>query len=290
MRRDASRPASGFRVRAAGLRIAVTVAIAGISTALAACAGMQVPSAAGLGRIGQSALPIGIEKEREIGFGIAAAMAGRYPLSRDAALNEYVSLVGATVAQQSIRSGEIDFVFGVLDTDDVNAFASPGGYIMITRGALALMESESELAGVLAHEVAHVDEKHVLTQIRRQGVMNTATDEAQLSGALLDAVSGAGASALSMGLSREDEEQSDSLAILYASAVGYRPDGMIRFLQHLQAEIAAAEAAGTGGGWRSSHKSPAERIELMRADIAAHGLREDAGVDGAERFRARVRL
>ena len=268
-----------------GLRAATALALALV---LGACSSVQMPSAAGIGRLGQAALPIGPEKEKEIGFGIAATVAGRYRLVDDAALNEYVSLVGAAVAEQSLRAGEVEFHFGVLDTDDVNAFAAPGGYILITRGALALMQSESELAGVLAHEVAHVDEKHVLDDIRKADVMNTATDEAQLSGALLDAISGAGASLLFAGLSREAEEEADSLGMLYASAVGYRPDGMLRFLEHLEAEIAEQQAAGTGSGWTSSHRAPAERIAMIRADIAAAGMREDGGVDAAARFRSRL--
>ena len=274
------------------LRLRAPVAAAALGLACAttlACSG-TMPSAAGLGRMGQAALPIGPAKEREIGFGIAATVAGRYRLVDDPALNEYVSLVGAAVAEQSIRGGEVEFHFGVLDTDDVNAFAAPGGYILITRGALALMESEAELAGVLAHEVAHVDEKHVLNDIRQQGVMSTATEEAQLSGALLDAISGAGASLLFGGLSREAEEEADSLGLLYASAVGYRPDGMAQFLEHLAAEIAEQQAAGAGGGWTSSHRAPQERIAAIHADITALGMRADRGVDGTDRFRARVRL
>lgn len=277
---------SGVRRRATGLR--ADVHVLGILSIVAACA--QMPTTAGLGRMGQAALPIGPAKEAEIGFGIAATVAGRYRVVEDAALNEYVGLVGAAVAEQSLRAGEVEFRFGVLDTDDVNAFAAPGGYIFVTRGALALMESEAELAGVLAHEVAHVDEKHVLDDIRRADVMNTATDEAQLSGPLLDAISGAGASLLFNGLSREDEEQADSLGMLYASAVGYRPDGMAQFLRHLADEIAKQQAAGTGGGWTASHRAPDERISAIHADIAARGMQPDQGVGGAERFRARVRL
>ena len=291
MKQAMRHPPSGVRVRAAHLRTALGCAATALITLVgASCGSMQVPSAAGLGRMGQAALPIGPAKEKEIGFGIAATVAGRYRLVDNPALNEYVSLVGATVAQQSIRGGEVDFHFGVLDTDDVNAFAAPGGYILITRGALALMQSEAELAGVLAHEVAHVDEKHVLEGIRQQGVMNTATEEAQLSGALLDAVSGAGASLLFGGLSREAEAESDSLGLIYATAAGYRPDGMAQFLEHLAAKIAEQQAAGLGGGWTSTHRAPEERIAAINAQISAAGLRPDQGVDGSTRFRSRVRL
>jgi predicted Zn-dependent protease len=277
----------GFGPR--GSLLPVGSLVAGLITlsSLAACGSVSLPSAEGLGRLGQAALPIGVEKEREIGFGIAATVAGRYRLVEDPALNEYVALVGATVAEQSVRAGEIDFRFGVLDTEDVNAFAAPGGYILITRGALALMESESELAGVLAHEVAHVDEKHVLDDIRRAGVMSTASDEAQLSGPLLDAISEKGASLLFTGLSREDEIQADSLGLLYASAVGYRPDGMLQFLLHL--DEAVEEEEGGMREWVATHPPTSERADKLRADMAAAGIRPDAGVSGEQRFRARAR-
>ena len=91
------------------LRLRAPVAAAALGLACAttmACSG-TMPSAAGLGRMGQAALPIGPAKEREIGFGIAATVAGRYRLVDDPALNEYVSLVGAAVAEQSIRGGEV---------------------------------------------------------------------------------------------------------------------------------------------------------------------------------------
>src|SRR5262245_20903850 len=104
-------------------------------------------------------MPIGVPKEIEIGRGVAATVAGRWRIHPDSALNGDVHLVGQLVAQESPRASEIAFHFAVLDTDEVNAFAAPGGYIFVTRGALAMMESEAELAGVLAHEVAHVDAK-----------------------------------------------------------------------------------------------------------------------------------
>jgi predicted Zn-dependent protease len=267
-------------------RVAVWSLLA-LALVVAGCGSVSMPSVEGLGRMGVSALPIGPEKEQEIGFGIAATVAGRYRLVDDAALNEYVSLVGAAVAEQSLRAGEVDFRFGILDTEDVNAFATPGGYIFITRGALALMTSEAELAGVLAHEVAHVDEKHVLDDIRRAGVMSTASDEAQLSGPLLDAISEKGASLLFTGLSREDEIQADSLGLLYASAVGYRADGMLQFLLHL--DEAVHEEEGGMREWVATHPPTTERADKLRADMAAAGIRPDAGVSGEQRFRARTR-
>lgn len=252
-----------------------------------ACSG-TIPGLEGLGRIGQAALPIGPEAETEIGFGIAATVAGRYRVLQDPDLTRYVNLVGHTVAQQSIRPADIRFHFGVLDTPEVNAFAAPGGYIFVTRGALARMGSEAELAGVLGHEVAHVDETHVLDEIRRSSVFASVQDEAQLSGALLDQLSEVGGSLLFTGLSREDELEADSLGILYAAASGYRPDGLILFLERL----AANDPVPALREWAATHPNEQERLTALRRQIAASGLAPVSGQDLSDRFlenTARVR-
>lgn len=246
----------------------------------AACSG-TIPSLEGLGRIGLSALPVSPEKEREIGFGIAATVAGRYHVVDDAGLTRYVNLVGLTVAEQSARPGEVAFHFGVLDTDEVNAFAAPGGYVFVTRGALARMESESELAGVLGHEVAHVDETHVLDEIRRSSVFASVRDEAQLSGAILDQLSELGGTLLFTGLSREDELEADSLGILYAAASGYRPEGLARFLERLEEGASTANVRE----WTATHPPDSERVAALRRQMSAAGIDPESGQELAPRFR-----
>ena len=193
------------------------------------------------------------------------------------------NLVGQAVAQQSPRFGEVEFHFGILDTQDVNAFAAPGGYIFITRGALALMQSEAELAAVLAHEVGHVDEKHVIEEIRKGSVLQQARDESQLQGALLDQIADAGSTLLFTGLSREDEMEADSLGILYAGATGYRAAGLLDFLQHLSSQ----EQAGSGGvrEWVATHPSTQERIQAVQRQLAGAA---PGGADGSARFRQMV--
>lgn len=263
----------------------VVLAVAAV-TALAGCAQLQNIGAEGLMNIGASALPIGPEKEGEIGFGIAATVAGRYPLVEDRELLRYVNLVGQAVAQQSIRYGEVPFRFGVLDTEDVNAFAAPGGYIFVTRGALALMETEAALAGVLAHEVAHVDQKHVLDEIRRSSVMNSVQEESQLDGAILDQIAELGGSMLFMGLSREDEMESDSIGVLYAVATGYQAAGLVQFLESL---VAAEEVEGEPSEgmqeWLATHPSTAERLEVLRAQLETAGVDPKKGRVVGDRFR-----
>lgn len=263
--------------------------------ALAGCSG-SLPDLGGvpldaMARVGRQALPIGVEKEEEIGFGIAAVVAGRYRLSTDEGLQRYVDLVGRTVAAASPRADEVAFRFAVLDADDVNAFAAPGGFIFVTRGALAMMEDESELAGVLAHEVGHVDERHVLEQIRRSAVLGTARSESQLTGAILDQVAAAGSSLIFTGLGRGDELEADSLGIIYAAAAGYDPDGLRRFLTRLRDAQDGAAGAGVQGRlaeWRASHPPADDRLEALDRQLGARGILPGGPPSGAT-VRARFR-
>ena len=234
-----------------------------------------------VGRVVEQALPIGPEREREIGFGIAATVAGRYDLVEDPELIRYLTLVGQSVAQQSVRVREVSFHFGLLDTDDVNAFAAPGGYVFLTRGALSLMESEAELAAVLAHEVGHVDQKHVLEEIRRSSVFMQARDEAELEGEFLDRVADVGSTLLFTGLSREDEMDADSLGLVYAAATGYRADGLLQFLGHLKS--AESSPGGAMREWLATHPSTDERIAAVERQLRGTGA--TSGAAGRERFR-----
>lgn len=258
-----------------------------LALVVSACAGASLEQVGGaLARVGAAAMPIGPAKEQEIGRGIAMVVAGRYKLLDDPELTRYVNLVGLAVGEQSVRDGEVTFRFGILDTDDVNAFAAPGGYILITRGALALMDDEAELAGVLAHEIGHVDGRHVLDEIRRADLLKTARDEAQVAGALLDKVAELGTGLLFTGLGREDELEADSLGLLYATASGYRPNGLLRFVQRLR------ELEGAGEGklreLKATHPSAADRAAALERQITARRIEPTAGADVAARFRTAV--
>ena len=105
----------------------------------------------------------GFSQEEEVAIGRQAAgnILGAAPLVKDAKLQQYVNRVGRWIASQSERP-DLDWHFGVIESNDLNAFAAPGGYIFVTKGLYRSLQSESELAGVLAHEVGHVIKKHHL--------------------------------------------------------------------------------------------------------------------------------
>jgi predicted Zn-dependent protease len=231
--------------------------------------------------IARTLLPISTDKEIEIGRGIAATIAGRFPVSTDAALTRYVNLVGLTVASQDPRP-DITYRFAVLETPTVNAYAAPGGYVFITRGALGLMDNEAELAGVLAHEVGHVNERHVINQIRKSDTMREVRTQLDLQGTTLDKVVGTGSNALFMGLSRGDELQADSLGIEYASAAGYDPGGLAAFITQLDRHA----GEGPVSEFFATHPKPDERIARLHAISQREGLR--SGVTLAARYRENV--
>ena len=232
--------------------------------------------------VARTLLPISTDKEIEIGRGIAATIAGHYPVSSDTALTRYVNLVGLTVASQDPRP-DITYHFAVLETPAVNAFAAPGGYVFITRGSLALIRSEAELAGVLAHEVGHVNAKHVINQIRKADFTREVKSAVDIQGAVLDRFVGAGTNALFMGLSRGDELEADSLGLEYAAAAGYDPGGLAAFIGRLSSHA----GEGALADFYATHPKPDDRVERLSAIAQREHLA--GGADLESRFRAYVR-
>ncbi len=120
-------------------------------------------------------------EERQIGQAVSDKMVETFGVYQDANVTKYVTLVGAVLALQSPRPG-LDWQFVVLDTEGVNAFAAPGGFIHITKGLLGLMKDEAELAGVLAHEIIHVTEKHTVNAIQKSDAIKVAVRRGRLGG------------------------------------------------------------------------------------------------------------
>ena len=265
-----------------GGRVALVAALLAALPAASARAQSLLDRMRQAANIARTLLPISTEKEIEIGRNIAATIAGRFPVSSDAALTRYVNLVGLTVASQAPR-GDITYRFAVLETPVVNAYAAPGGYIFITRGSLSLIRSEAELAGVLAHEVGHVNARHVINQIRKSDTMREVRNTVDLRGATLDAVVGTGTNALFTGLSRGDELEADSLGLEYAAGAGYDPGGLAAFVGRLD------QHAGEGpvSEFFATHPRPDERVERLTAIAQREGLA--GGVTLTERYAANVK-
>lgn len=247
-------------------------------------------------KIAASAKDLDEPQEIELGRAVTASVGKQYRLYRNVPLTHYVALVGNTVASQSDRP-DIRYVFCVLDSTEVNAFAAPGGYVFVTRGALSIMRDEAMLAGVLAHEVGHVALRHHAEAIRKQKQTEAGKELAMLgaevgvsragggAGTGLRAafpVFNAGADLMVQGVlkghSREEEMEADKVGFKYALQAGYDPAGLKEFLAAL---LAQGGSAATTTTFFSTHPALPERLteqDKLLKEASKPGVRN------AERF------
>ena len=223
-------------------------------------------------------------EEVELGLAISNRIRARYGVAQDPEVTRYMSLVGATVAQKSGRPS-IPWRWIVLDSDVVNAFAAPGGYVHVTRGALAVIESEAELAGVLAHEAAHVTRKHTLKALQKSMGMDLAQNQASFTvgSALFEAAADQAAKAVLAGFGQAEELEADQVGIEIAARVGYQAAGLSNFLGSLNT---LTSGSSSSSALFRSHPETDERIKKLDKTIRQDHL--DGGVWLAERYAAEV--
>ena len=203
--------------------------------------------------------------EIRIGQGIASNLLGAAPLVADERMQKYVNQLGRWLALQTERP-DLNWHFGVLDSANVNAFAAPGGYIFITRGLLLKLHNEAELAGVLAHEIAHVLRRHHLNAIQQNARVGIAADvlslvtQDQRHGETLDKVINAGTELYARGLDKDDEFEADRMGVVIAARAGYDPYALPAVLQTLEAMN--PQDSGLALMFKT-HPSPASRLELL---------------------------
>jgi predicted Zn-dependent protease len=214
--------------------------------------------------LGRATMEIDEKQEIEIGRDMAARLLGAAPLVNNAGLQHYVNNVGRWLASQTGRP-DLSWRFGVLDAPQVNAFAVPGGTIFVTRGLIQRMRSEAELAGVLAHEIAHVVKKHHLKAIQKSAQAGLAGEALSL--AMKDSNSEArgrlvrfGTEMYSRGLDKSDEMEADRLGVVIAARGGYDAYGLPVVLQTLQAMNPEDSALAL---MFKTHPAPAERLAAL---------------------------
>ena len=174
------------------------------------------------------------EEEITLGREIAGNLLGAAPLVKDAALQKYVNSVGRWVASQSERP-ELPWRFGVIESEDINAFAAPGGYIMLTKGLYRKLTNEAQLAGVLGHEIGHVVKKHQLKVLQKQQLLNMGagflSSKYAKDNKLVSKAIGTGAEISARSLDKSAEYEADRLGLSYAARAGYEPYGLTEVLQ-----------------------------------------------------------
>tara|TARA_R110002072_G_scaffold19040_4_gene70539 strand:- start:2074 stop:3609 length:1536 start_codon:yes stop_codon:yes gene_type:complete len=227
------------------------------------------------------------DQERQLGAQqhpeIVAAYGGAYD---NAPLNRYVTSIGELLVATS-ELPDLQFTFTLLDTDVVNAFALPGGYVYVTRGLLALANDEAELAGVMAHEIGHVTARH---SAQRYGSNVLASVGQMALGVLLGGqaaqLGGSIAAPTLQAFSREQEFEADTLGVRYLSRAGFDPQAMGSFLNNLQAK-SRLDATLAG------NPDVADSFDIMQthprtADRVAAAVRLAAGTEVKNPLRARA--
>jgi predicted Zn-dependent protease len=224
-------------------------------------------------------IKISDEEEVEIGRLVSEKIRQRYGVVQDKAVHRYVSLVGLALVTSGTRA-TLPWQFIVLDTDGVNAFAAPGGFVHVTKGALALMKNEAELADVLGHEVIHVTERHTIEALQKGKMKDLGIDVAPgggLSKLALSKLADAATEAVLAGFGRAEELEADDKGLVVANKVGYDPKGLGAFLTRLK-ERNAANTTDKRGLF-ASHPEMDERLQKLDAKIKAEKLTATATLE-----------
>ncbi len=237
------------------------------------------------------------EREKEVGRQEHAKIIKQFGgVYDDVELGAYVASVGFTLVKVS-ELPDLGFTFTVLNDDKVNAFALPGGYVYITRGLLAICADESEMAGVLAHEVGHVTARHTAQRYSAAMATNIGLQVLGVLGSAAGIPGGAGnlaslgAQMALQSYSREQELESDSLGIRYLARAGYDPDAMTGFFHKLQAHtrlqglMAGKDDSSEKFNIMATHPLTSERIsesERLAGTAQINGRKRQANIFAAQ--------
>jgi predicted Zn-dependent protease len=220
------------------------------------------------------------KEERQLGEVVSLKLREHFGVYQTQAVTKYVTLVGTTLAQAS-KLPDLDWQFIVLDTDGVNAYAAPGGLVHITRGLLGLMKSESELAGVLGHEITHITNHHTVDAIKQAKGISMTADVASSGSSLRDKfIAEFAAKAFNKifegEFSQSDENHADEIGIQLANKVGYAPNGMVEVLKKIDARNGGREERN---GMFASHPAIKDRIASLEKQIKTEKLTASATAD-----------
>lgn len=226
------------------------------------------------------------ENEYYIGRAVAANIASRYKVDTgNPALQAYLNKICAAI---TINSSHPDIFNGyhvaVLDTQEVNAFATPGGHVFLTKGLLACTSTEDEIASVIAHEIAHIQLRHGLTAIRNAAYINAVKsglvtgigsaagdDVDKLASILGDSVGEIVTTLVSNGYGREQEYNADAEALALLAAAGYEPSSIIQMLHSLE------KNQKSGSGFGKTHPSPSDRIAGVNKSLNKYRVVDTRG-------------
>ena len=236
-------------------------------------------------------LASGTEKEVKMGRMLAAQVDKEAKFIDDPIITEYVNRVGQNIVLHS--DAKVPFTIKVIDSDEVNAFALPGGFFYVNKGLILAADNEAELAGVMAHEIAHVAARHAMENQRKMELM----DYGMLAGILLGGpilsnvlYNGAGffEGMAFLKFSRGAEEEADKLGVQYMWAAGYDPSAMATMFEKLEAKN--KKKPGTISKMFADHPAPADRRQAALNLAARFPEREEYVISSSEFQRVKNRL
>src|SRR5690349_18116370 len=240
-------------------------------TFLALCAGLAASGCAINPATGKNQLML-VSEDQEIAMGRQAdsAVVTSIGLYADPVWQRYIQQFGARIAATSERPS-LPWTFRVVDDPAVNAFALPGGFIYVTRGLLAHLTNEAELASVVGHEIGHVTARHTAAEMSKQQLIGLGLAAGSMASSQVAKYAGTANQALGilyLKFSRDDESQADQLGLRYMRRASYDPRQMPEVFLML-GRLTAAEGGSRLPTWLETHPSPANRVASISAQIAA---------------------
>ncbi|HYE15573.1 MAG TPA: M48 family metallopeptidase [Pyrinomonadaceae bacterium] len=233
----------------------------------------------------------GVETEVKIGRELAAQIDREAKFIDDPVITEYINRVGQNVVLHS--DAKIPFTIKVIDSDEVNAFALPGGFFYVNKGLILAADSEAEVAGVMAHEIAHVTARHAMENqakgmLAEIGLLGGSIFLGGLGGLLINQAAQFGALLGFMKFSRDAESEADVLGVQYLWAAGYDPGAMSTMFEKLNTKN--KKKPGTISKLFTTHPQSADRMEASRALVARFPEREEYVLSTSEFQRVKARL
>jgi predicted Zn-dependent protease len=237
------------------------------------------------------------EQEYFIGRAVGAAVLERYKPLDNMVANDYLNLLGQTLALFSEMPQTYGgYHFLILDSDDINAFAAPGGLIFVTRGMIRCCPDENALAAVVAHEITHAAKKHALKAIKKSRITDAFTllgseaakdvvggSAGQLTSVFADSIGDITATMINTGYSRDFEREADRGAVAILTRAGYDPRGLIVMLQVMEKRLVPG-----GHDFAQTHPKPSDRINDLHNVIATFAAAEPEPAARQARFKNAV--
>jgi beta-barrel assembly-enhancing protease len=232
-----------------------------------------------------------LEKEIALGNQVAGEFEQTAKMMDDPVVCEYIDRIGQNIVKHS--DAKVPFHIKVVDTDEVNAFAFPGGFFYVNKGLILSAENESELAGVMAHEISHVTARHATMRMSKAQYLQLGTMPLAFFGGYwtqmaIQNVLGLGINLEMLGVTRESEREADQLGIQYLWNTGYDPNSFVSFFEKLLAE--EKSKPGRFAGWFRTHPSTDNRIVASLKEQRFLPEKDNYIVDTSEFNRVKARL